>query len=130
MKPWMILTVFLIATPVQAGNVEELLAQYRSQGAATFNAQSGRILWQQNFGKDAEGRERACTTCHGDDPRQAGRHHQTQKPIEPMAPTANRERFTDAAKVEKWFLRNCKGVLERECTPQEKGNLLEWLRTL
>ncbi|TBR21868.1 MAG: DUF1924 domain-containing protein, partial [Candidatus Nitrosotenuis sp.] len=29
--------------------------------------------------------------------------------------------------VEKWFKRNCKETLERECTPQEKGDFLAYL---
>ena len=49
------------------------------------------------------------------------------KSIEPLAPVANRERLTDPAKVEKWFKRNCKDVLARECTAQEKADFLAFL---
>jgi len=51
----------------------------------------------------------------------------TGKTIEPIAVSANPERFTDVSKTEKWFRRNCKWTLGRECTPQEKGDLLTWL---
>jgi hypothetical protein len=47
--------------------------------------------------------------------------------IEPMATIANPQRFTDSAKVEKWFGRNCKDVLERVCTAQEKGDYILYL---
>ena len=47
-----------------------------------------------------------------------------------MAPAANPERFTDAAKSAKWFRRNCNDVLGRECTSAEKADVLAWLVTL
>ena len=39
----------------------------------------------------------------------------------------NAERFTDLAKTEKWFRRNCDTVLGRECTVIEKGNFLTFM---
>jgi hypothetical protein len=33
-------------------------------------------------------------------------------------------RLTDVASIEKWFLRNCRGTWGRECSAQEKGDLL------
>lgn len=59
-----------------------------------------------------------------------GKHSVTGKPIDPLAPAANPERFTNPAKVEKWFKRNCKDVLKRECTPQEKGDVLTYLLSI
>ena len=47
-----------------------------------------------------------------------------------MSPNTNPERFSDAAKVNKWFKRNCNDVLKRECTAEEKGNLLTYLMTV
>ena len=47
-----------------------------------------------------------------------------------MAPAANPQRFSDAAKVEKWFKRNCNDVLGRACTAQEKGDVLAYLMSL
>ena len=35
--------------------------------------------------------------------------------------------FTDTAKIEKWFKRNCKDVLERECSAAEKADVLSYL---
>lgn len=68
----------------------------------------------------------SCTSCHTDNPTQAG-HTRIGKPIEPLAPAANSQRFTDTAKVEKWFRRNCMDVLKRECSAQEKGDFIAWL---
>jgi signal transduction histidine kinase len=42
-----------------------------------------------------------------------GRHAITGKAISPLSPVANPERFRDAAKVEKWFKRNCSDTLGR-----------------
>ena len=60
-------------------------------------------------------------------PTQPGRHAATGKPIGPLAPAFNPQRFTDPAKVEKWFRRNCKDVMSRECTAAEKADILSWL---
>ena len=59
-----------------------------------------------------------------------GKHAGTGKPIGPLAPTFNPQRFSDTAKTEKWFRRNCNDVLGRECTPGEKADVLAWLMSL
>jgi hypothetical protein len=69
----------------------------------------------------------ACATCHTDNPAQSGRHAITGKDIKPLAPAANAERFSDPAKVEKWFKRNCKEVVGRECTAGEKADFVAFL---
>lgn len=74
----------------------------------------------------ADGTKAGCTGCHGADPRAAGRTR-ANKQIEPLAPSANAQRFTDPAKVEKWFARNCVDVLERPCTTTEKGDFVTYL---
>ncbi len=72
----------------------------------------------------------ACTGCHTDDARARGRHVKTHKEIEPLAPIANKERFTDPAKVEKWFKRNCKEVLGRACSAQEKADFAAYMLSI
>ena len=84
----------------------------------------------QRFFLAKHGQEWSCASCHGQDPRQAGRHAATGRAIQPLAPSANPNRFTDLAKTEKWFKRNCKDVLSRECTAGEKADVLAWLLTL
>ncbi len=76
------------------------------------------------------GREWSCSTCHGATPTGIGKHASTGKEIKPMAPAFNAERFTDAAKVEKWFRRNCNDVVGRECSAGEKADVIAWLTTL
>ncbi len=69
----------------------------------------------------------ACTACHTDSPTQPGRHAVTGKAIKPLAPRAEAARFTDPAKAEKWFRRNCSEVLGRECSPAEKADFIQFL---
>jgi hypothetical protein len=68
----------------------------------------------------------ACTSCHAKDPRTPGQTP-TGKAIDPVAVSASPDRYTDSAKVEKWFRRNCNEVLGRQCTPVEKGDWLTWM---
>lgn len=75
----------------------------------------------------SSGKQLSCATCHTDNPKNAGSHAKTRKEILPLAPAVNKERFTDAAKVEKWFKRNCQDVLERPCTAQEKGDFIAYV---
>lgn len=110
------------ATALAADNaVQELLRDYAAQGAATADAAAGRKLWQTQF------EQRSCTSCHTDDLTVTGHHAKTNKLIEPMATSVNPERLTDPAKVEKWFRRNCKWTMGRECTAQEKANFLVFI---
>ena len=108
-----------------ASDIDSLLAGYRTDGAAGFSAERGKLLWTRPHIIDGE--QRACSSCHTADPVARGKHVKTGKPIEPIALSANPERFTDMAKTEKWFRRNCKWTLGRECSPQEKGDVLTWL---
>lgn len=111
-----------LALTARAGDLDRLLAEYRDQGAGKFSAEAGEALWRSDF--DGE----RCTSCHMDSPRKPGRHDRTGKSIEPMAPSVNPQRLTDMRQMKKWLLRNCKSTLGRECTAQEKGDVLTWLR--
>lgn len=108
-----------------AATPADLLAGYRTASGTD----PARARGQQLF-TATHGREWSCASCHGAVPTQAGRHASTGKPIAPLAPAFNPERFTDPAKVEKWFRRNCNDVLGRECTAAEKADVLTWLVSL
>ena len=106
--------------------VSEMLYTYKLQGAIRPDAQAGQRLWLDTFiAKD--GLERSCTTCHGDNLKQAGRHIRTKKLIKPMAPSVNPDRLTKTRDIKKWFKRNCKWTLGRECTAVEKADLLSFI---
>lgn len=117
------IAAMILSTATIAGPREDLLAQYAAAAkGAGFSATRGQSLHTQHF-SGGKPDTPSCTTCHGNDPRRAGRAL-TGKTIEPVAASVTTTRYTDPAKVEKWFKRNCTEVLGRECTPQEKG---DWL---
>jgi uncharacterized membrane protein len=100
---------------------------------ASLVAQSGQpavAARGQEFFTSKHGRDWSCSTCHTARPTVEGKHASTGKVIAPMAPAFNALRFTDAAKTEKWFRRNCNDVVGRECSPAEKADVLTWLLSL
>lgn len=107
---------------VRAATPTELLSAYAQQSGAVPSAKRG-----QPFFNDRHGGEWSCASCHGSTATQDGKHASTGKVIRPLAPAFNPERFTDSAKVEKWFKRNCKDVLSRECSAAEKADVMAWL---
>ncbi len=107
----------------------QALDLYRSQGAGPFDAARAKPLWtEKHTGPD--GKTRSCVSCHTSDPTQLGKHVKTGKKIDPLAPSVNPKRFTELKKIKKWFKRNCKWAWGRECTPQEKGDFLMYLKDL
>lgn len=74
--------------------------------------------------------QQACTTCHTDNAAGDGKHYKTGKLIKPLAPAANPTRFTDLAKSEKWFGRNCSEVVGRPCSAAEKADFIAFLTSL
>lgn len=117
-----------LAFTARAGAADELLAQYRAQGGKDFSAAGGERLWEHAFPNPEGGEPRKCALCHTSNLRSVGKHAVTGKRIEPLAPSANAERLTDKAKIEKWLERNCKWTMGRACTPQEKGDVLTMIR--
>ncbi|MDH5545211.1 MAG: DUF1924 domain-containing protein [Gammaproteobacteria bacterium] len=109
--------------------VDDQLKAYQAQGAGSFSAQRGEQMWNKDYPDPEEpGKVRNCHVCHGKDFKASGKHAKTGKTIDPLSPSVNRERFTDPQFIEKWFKRNCKWVMDRECTPQEKGDFLMYLK--
>ncbi len=123
------LQIFLLllafSAPVLAASPQDLLAAYIAQAGQPVQAARGELFFNAQHGQ-----EWRCVSCHGALPMAGGRHASTDKSIEPLAPAANPKRFTDSAKVEKWFRRNCKDVLARECSALEKADVLAWLLTV
>lgn len=124
-----VMMVFLAgAALANAAAVDDLLAQYRAQGGGAFTPEEGKAAWNKSIPDSKTGEERSCAGCHGSDLRRVGKHLQTGKPIDPMAPSANAKRLTDPKFIEKWFKRNCQWTLGRECTPKEKGMFLTFIQ--
>lgn len=101
------------------------LTRWSTEAGAPGNATRG-----QSFFNSKHGGEWSCASCHGTPPTTEGKHANTGKTIAPLAPAFNPKAFTDTAKVDKWFRRNCKDVLARECSAAEKADVLAYLNNL
>jgi len=115
--------------PVSAAVVDDMLGEFQSQTKHGADAVSGAALWNREFTSNDVPPQRSCNSCHTRDLHNTGKHIKTQKPIDPLAPSSNPERLTDRAKIEKWLKRNCKWTLGRECTTEEKADLLAYIRS-
>jgi len=96
-----------------------------AQPAFAPSAKRGEAFFRQRFTNNDK--MPACTSCHTDSPLKTGEHVVTGKAIRPLAVATNSERFSDPAKVEKWFGRNCKEVVGRACTPAEKADFVAYM---
>ncbi len=111
------------ATAVAADTTPaQQLERFGAQAGAPGQAERGRTFFTTRLGG-----EWSCASCHGNPPADAGRHASTGKRIEPLAPAFNPRAFSDQAKVDKWFRRNCNDVAKRECTATEKADVLAYL---
>jgi len=116
-----LLACLAIALPLAAA-ANPILDGYKAEIKGTFTAAAGEKLYK------TEGpNQLSCASCHTDSPKNVGKHAKTNKTIDPLAPSANPKRFTDAAQVEKWFKRNCNDALGRACTTQEKGDFMTYV---
>ncbi|MBI3223408.1 MAG: DUF1924 domain-containing protein [Nitrosomonadales bacterium] len=120
----------LATQPAFAQTPNETLASFKTAAAGDAKFQGFSATRGEQFFKAKHGKEWSCASCHTDNPAAPGKHANSGKDIQPLAPSANAERFTDMAKVEKWFKRNCNDVLGRVCTAQEKGDVLSYLLTV
>lgn len=101
-------------------------AQKKEPSLKAFSPLEGKKFFNAKRTHSVNNEERSCSTCHTSNPARPGKTP-VGKTIEPMAHSANKDRFTDPQKVEKWFKRNCAWVLERECTPKEKGDFISYM---
>jgi hypothetical protein len=108
----------------------EILASIHKEAAGTPGFQGFSFARGESFFKAKHGQEWSCSSCHSDNPAAQGKHAKTGKVIEPLAPSAHAERFSNPKKVDKWFKRNCSDVLSRDCTSQEKGDVLTYLLSI
>lgn len=128
MKPTLLLALALFATlPAQAGDTTpaQQLQHWSAQAGSPGDAARGQAFFTKRHGG-----EWSCASCHQAPPTRTGQHASTGKAIAPLAPAVQPDRLTDSAKVEKWFRRNCKDVLSRECSAQEKADVLAYLNAL
>ncbi len=112
------------AAPAFAETPQQILDSLVAQAGPASTVRGEHLFRAKSpAGKSAD----ACTSCHTDNPKAEGQHVKTHKVIEPIAPVAQKERFTDPVKVEKWFKRNCQEVLGRLCSAQEKADFTAYM---
>jgi hypothetical protein len=123
--------MLVLSTHAAADTPDSFMARYAQQAGVATSALSparGEAFYRgEHPGRN--GATQSCAGCHTSNPKQPGQTR-VGKRIEPLAPSVNPQRFTDAAKVEKWFRRNCTDVLQRECSAQEKGDFIAWLNQI
>ena len=120
--------VLAAVTQAHAGPAQDRIISHFRQLAgsgASFSAARGKafFLARHTGGKPDTP---SCTTCHTRSPSKSGKTR-AGKTIAPMALSKSPKRFSDLKKVEKWFRRNCRSVLGRECTALEKGDFLTFM---
>ncbi|MDO8906208.1 DUF1924 domain-containing protein [Hydrogenophaga sp.] len=117
----------LLSPVTQAADTSpaDQLQHWSAQAGAPGNAAKGEVFFNKR-----QGGEWSCASCHGTPPTTQGKHANTGKVIAPLAPAFNPKAFTDTAKVDKWFRRNCNDVLSRECSASEKADVLAYLNSL
>ncbi len=127
-----IIVLAFALVPAAAGESPKSLLDFYAReakasdpGFSGFSAERGEHLFRTNFSTGKPDTP-SCTTCHTTDARNAGQTR-AGKDIEPMAASANPKRYSDQAKTEKWFGRNCNNVLGRECTATEKGDFVTFM---
>lgn len=122
-----LMSTFILITftgMAHAATPNELLKKYEGLSAAASPTRG------ESFFITKHGKEWSCSSCHDKAPNHDTHHIVTNKLIKPLSPNANSDRFTNEVKVEKWFRRNCNDVVGRECTSQEKADVLSWLLTV
>ncbi|MDE2417190.1 MAG: DUF1924 domain-containing protein [Burkholderiales bacterium] len=119
------LGTFVLSSQGFAATPADMLAGYTAQAGSAAQPARGQQFFTSKHGKDW-----SCSSCHSASPTVQGKHASTAKVISPLAPAFNPDRFTDPAKTEKWFRRNCNDVVGRECSASEKADVLAWLMTL
>ena len=123
-KIFLVLSIFSFSGLALSATSQELLKGYEAQSTKASSARG------EQFFNAKHGKEWSCASCHENPPNHDTKHIVTGKVIKPLSPNTNPERFVDQAKADKWFKRNCNDVLARECTAQEKADVLAWLMTV
>lgn len=121
----LLLATAAMAAPAAGTSPGAQLEYWSTQAGAPGQAARGQAFFTRRHGG-----EWSCSSCHGTPPVGEGRHATTGKSIAPLAPAFNPRSFTDSAHSDKWFRRNCRDVLNRECSAGEKADVLAYLLTL
>ena len=108
--------------------IDELKKEAKEQNPSfvDFSAKNGEILFKtENIGK--ENKKLSFVSSHGNNLSQKAQNIFTGKDINPLAPSVNKARLSDAKEVKKWLKRNFKDVFLREGTAEQKGDVLYYI---
>lgn len=130
MKEALLIALLSASAAATEGTPQQIIDGYAAEAARQTSgyqpsARRGAEFYARRF--SVSDKMPACTACHTESPAQPGRHAVTGKAIKPLAPRAEAARFSDPAKTEKWFRRNCTEVLGRECSAAEKADFIRFL---
>jgi mono/diheme cytochrome c family protein len=104
------------------------IAKHIDPASKGQDAEAGKAFFNREL--TIKGKQVACASCHTTNPAATGKHMVTGKPIKPLAPSANGDRFSNLDKVEKNFEKHCLDIIGRDCTAQEKANYIAYLLTV
>ena len=126
----LILPMLLATAPAWADTPLRSLVYYsaeakRDQPGFVADSERGRSFVTRNWGVSQS--LSSCAACHGDQPRNSGRHALTGDPIPALSPALTPQRFSNPARVEKRFRRDCNEVLGRMCTAEEKADFIKFV---
>jgi hypothetical protein len=157
LRALLLATGLLAGGALLADTPEQILESYAAQARsddpsfAGFSAERGAAFYREPHVIKGAG-VWSCASCHLKDPRYSVRAHRTDIPcrachvindwehpdpkhakkrvIDAFAPSANSIRLSDAHKVENFLKLNCLLLIQRECTPKEKGDVIAYLLTV
>lgn len=111
----------------QAATPAEILAGYTAQAKSTPSPERGQQFFTRKFKGNLY---ESCADCHTATPAGRGKDLTSEKLMSALAPAANSRRFIDPVRVEHFFRLNCRDVVGRDCSAQEKADVLSWLISL
>ena len=130
MKNWLVIVLLCAVSTVWAADAaQSRLSEYTKTAKQPFSAERGKAFWTQSHSHNSGVKQRSCASCHGEDVSKSGKHASTGKLIKPLSRNTNPVSLSDEKNIEKWFTRNCKWTLDRECSALEKGDVLTFLLT-
>lgn len=120
----MALALCVVSVCSAAGDTtpQQQLQRWEAQAGAPASAVRGEVFFTTKRLHDW-----SCAACHYAPPNRPGEHVKTKKTLRPLAPAFNDRSLTQESKVDKWFRRNCNDVVGRECSAQEKADVIAYL---
>ena len=116
--------------PAQVAAISSLVTKYAMEAQkedpkATFSAAEGKQFYRW-WRRDGDS-EVSCYSCHTINPANEGRNTVTDRPIKPLAPSRNPDRFTSLEKIESNMTKHCFDLYKKDCTAKQKTDFFMYL---